>query len=405
MVQEPSNSSSHHLQQQLAKYGGGTGTGNGNGAATGVARASRKNKPKKIPQRGLGVAQLEKLRIEEQKKMGGGPSAATPSSHALNGGALCHLPTPALLHHPPPAPPLSALSRPAAAEHCGFPPALWSPADPAKHPYKRSLCPQPPLPMVRTCPPHGPQPPLHVTARRMHVLCTNEVSNLRKSFADQVSTGLSLTAPSSHPTEPPSNQMYSNSRRSSAAAPAPTEDEREPAGVDRSWPFMFEGMTPFTTTSKAFPPPPLPPFAVRTASDSGMADVTPDLSRYEFRATNYFSASAYPSCSDWTPPEFGHGKDAGRSRDAGLLTLSSRPPHLMKQPHVVPSMHIPEYSDFSASAMPPQLGSVSASSSSSSLPFYNFLPIGPVHRERAPSERRADVSEGEIDLELKLWKG
>ncbi|EMS61577.1 hypothetical protein TRIUR3_22186 [Triticum urartu] len=104
---------------------------------------------------------------------------------------------------------------------------------------------------------------------------------------------------------------------------------------------------------------------------------------------------------DWTPPEFGHGKDAGRSRNAGLLTLSSRPPHLMKQPHVVPSMHIPEYSDFSASAMPPQ----ATSSSSSSLPFYNFLPIGPVHRERAPSERRADVSEGEIDLELKLWKG
>ncbi|XP_037412158.1 developmental and secondary metabolism regulator VEL1-like [Triticum dicoccoides] len=368
MVQEPSSSSNHHLQQQLAKYGGGNGNGNGNGAATGVARASRKNKPKKIPQRGLGVAQLEKLRIEEQKKMGGGPSAATPSSHALNGGALCHLPAPTLHHHPPPPPPpLSALSRPAAADHCGFPPALWSPADPAKHPYKRNLCPQPPLPMV--------------------------------------STGLSLTAPSSHPPEPPSNQMYSTRRRSSAAAPAPTEDERETAGVDRSWPFMFEGMTPFTTTSKAFPPPPLPPFAVRTASDSGLADVTPDLSRYEFRATNYFSsASAYPSCSDWTP-EFGHCKDTGRSRDAGLLTLSSRPPQLMRQPHVVPSMNIPEYGDFSASAMPSQLGSVSASPSSSALPFYNFLPIGPVDRERAPSERKADVSDGEIDLELKLWKG
>ncbi|KAM3329277.1 hypothetical protein ACQJBY_026380 [Aegilops geniculata] len=366
MVQEPSSSSNHHLQQQLAKYGGGNG--NGNCAATGVARASRKNKPKKIPQRGLGVAQLEKLRIEEQKKMGGGPSAATPSSHALNGGALCHLPAPTLHHHPPPPPPLSALSRPAAADHCGFPPALWSPADPTKHPYKRSLCPQPPLPMV--------------------------------------STGLSLTAPSSHPTEPPSNQMYSSSRRSSAAAPAPTEDEREPAGVERSWPFMFEGMTPFTTTSKAFAPPPLPPFAVRTASDSGLADVTPDLSRYELRATNYFSASAYPSCSDWTP-EFGHCKDTGRSRDAGLLTLSSRPPQLMRQPHVVPSMHIPEYGDFSAgaSAMPSQLGSVSASPSSSSLPFYNFLPIGPVDHERAPSERKADVSDGEIDLELNLWKG
>jgi hypothetical protein len=28
--------------------------------------------------------------------------------------------------------------------------------------------------------------------------------------------------------------------------------------------------------------------AIRTASDSGLADASPDLSRYEFRATNYF---------------------------------------------------------------------------------------------------------------------
>ena len=59
--------------------------------------------------------------------------------------------------------------------------------------------------------------------------------------------------------------------------------------MDRSWPFMFEGMTAFRTTSKALPPPPpVPPFAVRTASGSGLTDVSPDLSRYEFRATNYF---------------------------------------------------------------------------------------------------------------------
>ncbi|CAM0880374.1 unnamed protein product [Alopecurus aequalis] len=365
MVQEPANNH-HHLQQQLAKYGAG-GTGSGNGAATGVARASRKTKPKKIPQRGLGVAQLEKLRIEEQKKMGGGTATATPSSRALNGAGLCQLPT--LHHHPPPAPPLSALSRPAAdgGVHCGFPPVLWSPVDPTKHTYKRSLCPQPPLPMV--------------------------------------STGLSLTAPSSHPTEPPSNQMYSSSRSIPAAAPPTEDDSRETAGVDRSWPFMFEGMTAFRTTSKALPPPPpVPPFAVRTASESGLTDVCPDLSRYEFRAANYFSsASAYANYSDWTS-ELAHCKDAGRGRDAALLTLSSRPPHLIKQPHVVPSMHSPEYRDFSASAMQSQ-GSGSAPSSSSSQPFYTFLPVGPVSGERAPRECKTDVSEGGVDLELKLWKG
>lgn len=146
MVHEQSGGSHHH--QQLPRYGSGAGS------ATGVARASKKNKPKKIPQRGLGVAQLEKLRIEEQKKMEGAGVSGAAHSHALSGGggggSLGHL----LSMHPPPPPPplsLSALPRPAAdgGVHCGFPPVLWDPADPMRHPYKRSLCPQPPLPTVR----------------------------------------------------------------------------------------------------------------------------------------------------------------------------------------------------------------------------------------------------------------
>jgi len=56
--------------------------------------------------------------------------------------------------------------------------------------------------------------------------------------------------------------------------------------VDRSWPFMFEGLntTAFRTTmGKA-------PFAARTTREAaaGLPDVCPDLSRNEFRATNYF---------------------------------------------------------------------------------------------------------------------
>ncbi|OEL27245.1 hypothetical protein BAE44_0011737 [Dichanthelium oligosanthes] len=217
MVHEQSGAGHHHHHPQLPRYGNGSGAG----AATDVARASKKNKPKKIPQRGLGVAQLEKLRIEEQKKMEGAAWHAA-HSHALHGGggggSLGHV----LSMHPPPPPlSLSTLPRPAAdgGVHCGFPPVLWDPADPMRHPYKRSLCPQPPLPTV--------------------------------------STGLSLTASSSHPTEPHSNQMYSSSvSRSSAAAPAPApagEDRDVAAGVDRSWPSMFEGMNAaaFQMTGKA----------------------------------------------------------------------------------------------------------------------------------------------------------
>jgi len=147
MVHEQSSGGHHH--QQLPRYGSDSGPG----VPTGVARASKKNKPKKIPQRGLGVAQLEKLRIEEQKKMEGaavpGP-AHGPHPHAIGGGGgLGHLLS---MHRPPPPPlSLSALPRPAAdgGVHCGFPPVLWDPADPMRHPYKRSMCPQPPLPTVR----------------------------------------------------------------------------------------------------------------------------------------------------------------------------------------------------------------------------------------------------------------
>lgn len=343
----------HHSSQPLPRYGTVAG------AATGVARASKKSKPKKIPQRGLGVAQLEKLRIEEQKKMEGAAAAAAMSAGPSPGGPA-HALGQLLPMHPPPLS-LSALQpRPAVADG-GFPPPLWDPADPMRLPYKRSMCPQPPLPTV--------------------------------------STGLSLTASSSHPTEPPSNQMYSSSSsvsRSSAATPAPADDDREAAGVDRCWPFMFEGMNAAafrTTMGKA-------PFAARTTRDAGLPDVCPDLSsRYEFRATNYFSTSA--SYSDWAS-EFAHCKSSSKENggcngEPAYLTFTAQPaPHLKQQPHVIPSIHLPELSDFVA--MHPQQGSVS---SSSPRQFHNFLPVGPARWERPLSEIKADASEG-VDLELKL---
>ncbi|XWS52144.1 hypothetical protein CRYUN_Cryun11dG0042000 [Craigia yunnanensis] len=43
-------------------------TSSGGGIGNNIGRSSKKQRPKKVPQRGLGVAQLEKLRIEEQKK-------------------------------------------------------------------------------------------------------------------------------------------------------------------------------------------------------------------------------------------------------------------------------------------------------------------------------------------------
>lgn len=52
-------------QEQNQKY---SNSSIGGCAGAGVARSSKKLKQKKVPQRGLGVAQLEKIRLEEQQK-------------------------------------------------------------------------------------------------------------------------------------------------------------------------------------------------------------------------------------------------------------------------------------------------------------------------------------------------
>lgn len=64
-----------HLEDQTPNCSNSSGNGfdgNGNGSSgnghigTNISRLFRKSKQKKVPQRGLGVAQLEKIRLEEQ---------------------------------------------------------------------------------------------------------------------------------------------------------------------------------------------------------------------------------------------------------------------------------------------------------------------------------------------------
>jgi len=58
----------------------------------GLGRSSKKSKQKKVPQRGLGVAQLEKIRLEEQQKRDAPP--LSPSSTALSSTKPSYLPLP-----------------------------------------------------------------------------------------------------------------------------------------------------------------------------------------------------------------------------------------------------------------------------------------------------------------------
>lgn len=58
-----------HAQKYSNSSSGGGASGSGGGGGT-SGRSQKKMKQKKVPQRGLGVAQLEKIRMEEQQKKG-----------------------------------------------------------------------------------------------------------------------------------------------------------------------------------------------------------------------------------------------------------------------------------------------------------------------------------------------
>ncbi|XP_074373529.1 protein SPEAR2-like [Apium graveolens] len=90
-------------EKQAQKYsnsrsgGANGGCGGGGGGGSSSARSCKKLKQKKIPQRGLGVAELERLRLEEQLKKNGlplQPSAVLPSANSIvyMGNSCLHVP-------------------------------------------------------------------------------------------------------------------------------------------------------------------------------------------------------------------------------------------------------------------------------------------------------------------------
>lgn len=74
-----------------------------------LGRSSKKSKQKKVPQRGLGVAQLEKIRLEEQQKRDAPP--LSPSQTALSSTKPSYLPLPLKnFHDSNPSPSTSLLT-------------------------------------------------------------------------------------------------------------------------------------------------------------------------------------------------------------------------------------------------------------------------------------------------------
>ncbi|KAI3441492.1 uncharacterized protein J3R85_002076 [Psidium guajava] len=83
-------------EDQTQKCSNSSSGGNITIGSNNSIRSSKKQKQKKAPQRGLGVAQLEKIRIEEQQKRDA--AAIFPSSATISQGG-CYLPAPLTNYH------------------------------------------------------------------------------------------------------------------------------------------------------------------------------------------------------------------------------------------------------------------------------------------------------------------
>ena len=79
-------------EDQTQNTSSGSGGGGGSGGIGSVGRSSKKPKQKKVPQRGLGVAQLEKIRLEEQQKRDAAAMLSSPCSVPSNKSSYLPLP-------------------------------------------------------------------------------------------------------------------------------------------------------------------------------------------------------------------------------------------------------------------------------------------------------------------------
>ncbi|XP_072999462.1 uncharacterized protein [Typha latifolia] len=368
----------------------------GNGSIAGcIGRSSKKNKPKKIPQRGLGVAQLEKLRLEEQQKNAGSSSSSSsppsnPSQDHPNLFPLSADRSSAPLRHPISASSNSVdlFNTPYPLENSridlggrnghGFLPMLWNAAEPntiEAETLMRRLGFHAILP--NEYPNSGRQPSGVLQRRHPQPMPSTPLKN--KSLSP--TSGVSLQI------EPPSNQNYSGNYK----FPSCTEEERM-VGMKRPWSFHLDSI------SNPFPCKVTPSSSSANTKDS--LSFGSELIRCESKATppRVGSSSASANYADWRTSDL-HNCSTNKGSDGGFLTLGRPASSLSfnKQSQIIQP---PLIQDHIGVNFPPSQGSIYGAGNSSQ-PFYSFLPGGPSSCGTTSNEQEGEISDG-VDLSLKL---
>ncbi|KAK9132012.1 hypothetical protein Scep_011540 [Stephania cephalantha] len=391
-----------------------------NSSSGGGGRTTKKLKQRKIPQRGLGVAQLEKIRLEEQQK------GNSHSNHQSTSAIVFAPPSPTDISSFRPSTPISPsnfekLSPPpsissisllyghnngethdlgvsaamAEGQGHGFLPNMWSTFELNTDSEDKKLDPGlefgqsvinesnqlwPPLLVQRKQEP--PQP------RQQYI-----TSKVKLSMSIPQSSGLNLQI------EPPSNQSYT----SNFTAPL-WHEEYKMIGMKRQWPFSLDN-PPGPLLNSNFPP--FFPFNCSNGS-SGTHNFEPKVSTFREGP----SSSSPFNHFDWRDnlPEMNAKKENGTLDTILTLgptttTASTALASKAKQPFELPSCHFREYPEFN---LPPFQGYTEEffrqGASIRQQPFYSFFPTKRHQMGSytvAPNEQRCELEEG-LDLTLKL---
>ncbi|XP_068665796.1 protein SPEAR2-like [Aristolochia californica] len=383
----PEDQLQHQHQNQRSSNSSSAGCG---------TRSCRKIKQKKIPQRGLGVAQLEKIRLEEQQKKEAAAGSSScfvvplpadftsPNSHFKAGISI-----PNLEIFNPPAAPLPApltpyMQRDIITKQAASAPLtmIWNGLDFDQHDADGWKV-----------------DPLFPSRSLFHndpMLPSVPLSKKQLPQLQQLSSLVNVSSPSSSGVnlqmEPPSNQSYCSN-----STPLRPEEERM-VGLKRPWPFAVEH-PPGNLTSYLRK---LPTFAESSNTLEEFTGV-PDSIKFDPSST-IFRDGPGPSSNtvqlEDNPDNY--TKQSG-AMDGGFLSLAPSTTPLiskLKQPISYSELDSPRYQgsmderlyriDEWREIQPPQ------------QPFYSFLPAGPTCNAATSNDRKGDGEESVIDLNLKL---
>ncbi|XP_074569446.1 uncharacterized protein LOC141826086 [Curcuma longa] len=344
-------------------------------AAAAAIKYSKRNRLNKTPQRGLGVAQLERLRcLEEQHKNAGDASSSLDSSQPFG-------------LSPPPRPVTDAAAineqqRPHQQQPQGFPPTLWDAID---------LNDDPSVKKIET-------PLFSSNARSTNLVYMKQQ---QRPPTELVNSSTFLMSPGvNHPMEPPSNQNTSNNYDLLSCWRDQGKNLVEIVGNKLSRPSHLDNLTayfpqiPLHSRDDYWPP---IPHTSRKRSDRCSSTNGCNLRKHEFQAVRGTTSTSFMDLTSLDRYSEKRNNVGCRGNDGGFLSLgvvstsSSR------------SIGNPPYCQYDCPNFSLQHTQKSSGnfSSSNGVLFYNFLPPGPIRNEKTPSEMREPLVGG-IDLDLKL---